>query len=498
MNSVHEYIQKSGLENINLGLLSYLSNLEKVREVSPEIATAIVQELIDQRSNLKLIASENYCSLSVQLATGNLLTDKYAEGYPGHRFYAGCDNIDIIESLACEEAKKLFNCEHVYVQPHSGSDANLIAIWAILRTRVQIPEMEKIGELNPLSLSKEDWDSIRYKLGNQKIMSLDLYSGGHLTHGYRYNVSAQMFDVYNYSVNSRTGLLDYNELAQMLRQVKPLIFLVGYSAYSRNIDYAKLREMADEVNAVLMVDMAHFAGLVAGGVLTGNYNPIPYAHMVTSTTHKTLRGPRGGLILCTKEFIDSVDKGCPLVIGGPLPHAIAAKAIAFREANRPEFKDYAQKIVNNSRMLAKELQEEGIEVLTEGTDNHIILINLKTFNLTGRQGEGSLRECSVTLNRNTLPNDQNGPWYTSGLRIGTAAITTLGMGDTEMKEIASIIVAGLKNTSPSVSDSGEYSRSNYILPPDIKESIKNRVSTLLNKYPVYPEIDLDLLIKHFI
>jgi len=221
MNSVQNYIKNSGLENINVGLIAYLSNLEKVKEVAPEVAQSIVQELMDQRTNLKLIASENYCSLSVQSAMGNLLTDKYAEGFPGHRFYAGCDNIDFIENLACQEVKKLFNCEHAYVQPHSGADANLIAFWAILRTRVQLPELEKMGETNPLNLSREDWDVIREKLGNQKIMSLDLYSGGHLTHGYRYNVSAQMFDVYNYGVNPLTGLFDYDELHEMLKRIKP-------------------------------------------------------------------------------------------------------------------------------------------------------------------------------------------------------------------------------------------------------------------------------------
>jgi len=255
--------------------------------------------------------------------------------------------------------------------------------------------------------------------------------------------------------------------------------------------------MADEVNAVLMVDMAHFAGLVAGGVLTGNYNPIPFAHVVTSTTHKTLRGPRGGLILSTNEFAESVDKGCPLVIGGPLPHVMAAKAAAFREANEPEFKDYAHKIVQNSRMLAKELQEKGVKVLTGGTDNHIIQIDLRTFNLTGRQGESALRECSITLNRNTLPNDQNGPWYTSGLRLGTPAVTTLGMGVAQMKEIASIIHDVLANTKSAMTDSGEYSKANFELSTEIKESIKGRVSALLKEYPVYPELDLELLVKHF-
>ena len=497
MNSVQNYIQNTGVENIDLGMMTYLSNLEKIKEVAPEVAKSIVQELKDQRTNLKLIASENYCSLSVQSAMGNLLTDKYAEGFPGHRFYAGCDNIDFIENLACQEVKKLFNCEHAYVQPHSGADANLIAFWAILRTRVQMPELEKMGETNLLNLSREDWDVIREKLGNQKLMGLDMYSGGHLTHGYRHNVSAQMFDVYNYGVDPATGLFDYDQLHEMLKQVKPLIFLVGFSAYSRSIDYARLRAMADEVNAVMMVDMAHFAGLVAGGVLTGNYNPVPYAHVVTSTTHKTLRGPRGGLILCTNEFAESVDKGCPLVIGGPLPHVMAAKAVAFREANEPRFKDYAHKIVQNSRALAQKLQEKGIRILTGGTDNHIIQIDLKTFNLTGRQGESALRECSITLNRNTLPNDQNGPWYTSGLRIGTPAVTTLGMGEAQMEEVASIINTVLSNTKPAKTDSGEYSKSSYVLSAEVKENIKGKVAALLNEYPVYPGLDLDLLVKHF-
>jgi glycine hydroxymethyltransferase len=497
-----EYLSKTDKEDINSGFLAYLSNLSVVAETAPDVAENIVRELEAQRSNLKLIASENYCSLATQCAMGNLLTDKYAEGIPGHRFYAGCDNVDTIEEYACRQAEKLFGCEHAYVQPHSGADANLIAYWAILNAKVSSPALKELGKENPAHLSREDWDKIRAKIGRQKLLGMDYYSGGHLTHGYRHNVSAQMFDAYSYGVNRETGLLDYEEIERMTKEIRPLILLAGYSAYPRLVDFKKLRSIADNVGAVLMVDMAHFAGLVAGGVLAGDFNPVANAHVVTSTTHKTLRGPRGGIVLCTEEFAEHVDKGCPLVIGGPLEHVIAAKAVSFTEANSPAFKKYAQKIAANARILAESCIKEGLKIATGGTDNHLMLIDVRGFGLTGRQAESALRECGVTLNRNSLPYDPNGPWYTSGLRIGTPAVTTIGMSDNEMKEIASIISVVLKNMKPAIStkgdNAGKPSKSKYELTETVKNETKSRVKTLLDKFSVYPEIDLQLLKKHFV
>ena len=459
----------------------------------PTVARSIINELRDQRTNLKLIASENYSSLSTQLAQANWLTDKYAEGYPQHRFYAGCDNVDALEAEAVSLARQLFGAEHAYVQPHSGADANLVAFLSILSARVEAPLLSELG-VDANSATREDWSQVRQAFQNQKLLALDYYSGGHLTHGYRHNFSSQLFDVYSYSVEPDTKLLDLDKLRARLHEVKPLILLAGYSAYSRKINFAKMREMADEVGAVFMVDMAHFAGLVAGKVFTGDFDPVAHAHVVTSTTHKTLRGPRGGLVLCKQEFAEWLDKGCPMILGGPLPHVMAAKAVAFREALRPEFQTYAQKIVENSQALAAECVAQGLEVLTGGSDNHLLLIDVaKTFGLTGRQAESVLRECHITLNRNSLPADGNGPWYTSGLRVGTPAVTTLGMGPSEMQEIARIIRLVLANTHPSITKKGEPSRSGYVLEQSIKEQAQQRLAALLDRYPVYPELDLSIL-----
>ncbi len=296
-----EYIEQAG-PNANPAFVSYLANLQQISAVNPAIARSIIQELEDQRNNLKLIASENFTSLATQATMGNLLTDKYAEGFPGSRFYAGCDNIDDLESEACAQACKLFGAEHAYVQPHSGADANLIAFWSILQARVGVPAMAELGETNPANLSREDWNKIRHAMGNQKMLGLDYYSGGHLTHGYRQNVSAQFFDSYGYAVSKETGLLDYDALEKQTLEIKPLILLTGYSAYPRKINFRRMREIADKVGAVLMVDMAHFAGLVAGGVFEGDYNPMPFADIATTTTHKTLRGHRGGVVFCKSEF----------------------------------------------------------------------------------------------------------------------------------------------------------------------------------------------------
>ncbi len=499
--AISAYLKKNTQESIDSGVVGYIANLSEVAKISPEISKCIVKELKDQRSNLKLIASENYSSLSTQLAMGNLLTDKYAEGFPMHRFYAGCANVDEIEAYACEEACKLFGCEHAYVQPHSGADANLIAYWAILNTRVQNPALEELNETNPSKLSVEDWNAIRRKVGNQKLLGMDYYAGGHLTHGYRHNVSAQMFEAHSYGVNKETGLLDYDALAAQVKELEPLILLAGYSAYPRKIDFKRMRQIADSVNAVFMVDMAHFAGLVAGGVFEGDYNPIAHAHIVTTTTHKTLRGPRGGMVLCTEEFAEAVDKGCPLVIGGPLPHVMAAKAIALKEANQPAFKEYAKTVGTNAKALAQACVDEGMTLATNGTDNHLMLIDVRSFGLTGRQAESALRECGITLNRNSLPNDPNGPWYTSGLRIGTPAVTTLSMNEQEMKEIAAIIKLVLSNTSATTIETGKNagkpSKAKYTTTTDaIKEGLE-RVASLLGRFPVYPQLDLDFLEEQF-
>jgi glycine hydroxymethyltransferase len=474
---------------IHPGTAAFLAALDQVAASSPSIAAAIVQELRDQRRNLKLIASENYSSLSAQLAMGNLLTDKYAEGFAQHRFYAGCDNVDVIESEASQLACELFGAEHAYVQPHSGADANMVAFAAILAARVQTPLQKAIGEENPAKLSREQWQRVRDGLHNQKLLGLDYYSGGHLTHGYRFNISGQLFDAHAYRVDSKTKLVDLDQLRAQVREVKPLILLAGYSAYSRKLNFAKMRELADEVGAVFMVDMAHFAGLVAGKVFSGDYDPIPHAHIVTTTTHKTLRGPRGGMVLCTKEFSEYVDKGCPAILGGPLPHVMAAKAVAFREAARPEFRDYAARIVENSQALAEAFMSQGSNVLTGGTDNHLLLVDVAdSFGLTGRQAESALRECGVTLNRNSLPDDPNGPWYTSGLRFGTPATSTLGMGPAEMKEIAAIARRVLAATKPSVTAKGEASKAKYETEPAAASEARERVAALLQRFPLYPEL----------
>jgi glycine hydroxymethyltransferase len=493
-------LDKTGPDKIDTGLLAYLCNLQETAKVSPEIAASIVKELENQRKRVKLIASENYCSLAVQLAMGNLLTDKYAEGMPGHRFYAGNENVDAIESLAAEEARNLFGAEYANVQPHCGADANILAYWAILAVKVENPALERWGETNLYKLTDAQWKELKAQLGNQRLLGLDYYSGGHLTHGYRYNISSRMFDVYGYMVSKETGLLDYDEIEKQAKEVKPLILLAGYSAYPRKINFKRMREIADSVGAVFMVDMAHFAGLVAGKVFTGDYDPVPHAHVITTTTHKTLRGPRAGLVLSTREFAEALDKGCPLTMGGPLPHVIAAKAVAFKEAARPEFRDYAKKIVENTQALAASCLKNGVDVLTGGTDNHLFLANVRVLGITGRQAESALHECNITLNRNSLPFDPNGPWYTSGLRIGTAAVTSLGMGQSEMEELGSIIGLVLKNTSPApdAKDPAKKSKAKYIIEEKAKAEALGRVKKLLDRFPVYPQLDLGLLKAAFV
>jgi glycine hydroxymethyltransferase len=476
--------------------VGFYAMLDSVRAVHPRIAAATVQELLDQRSHLKLIASENFSSLAVQAAQGSLLTDKYAEGYPGHHFYAGCDNVDTIEATAAGLARDLFGAEHAYVQPHSGADANLVAFLAILATRVESTVLARFGGPDgPAKLGALDagqFAQLRDELHNQRLLAMDYYSGGHLTHGYRFNISSRLFDAHSYSVDSQTKLLDLAAVRKQARTLRPLVLLAGYSAYSRRINFAELRSIADEVGATLMVDMAHFAGLVAGRVFTGDHDPVAHAHVVTTTTHKTLRGPRGGMVLSRGEYAEAVDKGCPAILGGPLSHVMAAKAVALREASRPEFGDYAQRIVTNARALADGLLRRGAPVLTGGTDNHLLLVDVADgFGLTGRQAEQALRECGMTLNRNSLPGDVNGPWYTSGLRLGTPALTTLGMGPDEMDEIADIAARVLAATTPRPGEDGKpASKAKFATEPGVVDEAGKRVHALLTQYPLYPQIDL--------
>ncbi|MGW5456696.1 glycine hydroxymethyltransferase [Nocardia sp. NPDC003979] len=497
--ALERYLATVPADRIDPSAVSFIAGLETVSSVSPTVAASIVQELLDQRSNVKLIASENFSSLAVQQAMGNLLTDKYAEGIAAHRFYSGCDNVDNIEKEAADLGRQLFGADHVYVQPHSGADANLVAFLAVLAQTVEIPHLERLGETNPAKLGDADWEQLRQAFVGQRLLGMDYYSGGHLTHGYRHNVSSRLFDAHNYTVDRETNLLDFDAIRRQAHELRPRILLAGYSAYTRKINFAQFRELADEIGATFMVDMAHFAGLVAGKVFTGDFDPVAHAHIVTSTTHKTLRGPRGGMVLATSEFADAVDKGCPMVLGGPLPHVMAAKAVALREALSPNFRDYAAAIVDNSRALAEELQRRGSVVVTGGTDNHIVLVDVTaSYGLTGRQAESALRECGLTLNRNSLPFDANGPWYTSGLRLGTPAVTTLGMGVDEMAEIADVIVSVLSSVTvvSSVRADGASvpSKAKFNLPAHVRDAANKRIADLLDRYPLYPQIDLDVVL----
>jgi glycine hydroxymethyltransferase len=483
------YVASTPPEQLDPAATAFYATLDAVGAALPDIARAIAAELRDQRSNLKLIASENFSSLAVQLAQGTLLTDKYAEGVPGHRFYAGCDNVDAVERRAADLARAVFGADHAYVQPHSGADANLVAFLAVLAHTIESPVLARLGSTNVSELSAAGWEALRREVVGQRLLGMDLYSGGHLTHGYRHNISARLFEAHSYTVDRGTGLLDFDAIARQAREVRPRILMAGYSAYPRRIDFARFRELADEVGATFVVDMAHFAGLVAGKAFTGVHDPVPYAHIVTSTTHKTLRGPRGGLVLCSAEYAGAVDKGCPLVLGGPLPHAIAGKAIALHEAGQPEFVGYAHTVIENARELAAQLSRRGGRVVTGGTDNHIVLLDAaSSYGLTGRQAETALRVCGLTLNRNTLPFDPNGPWYTSGLRFGTAAVSTLGMGAAEMAEIADIIHDVLTRA-----EADATSRAKYALDDAVVAAARDRVSGLLGRHPLYPEIDLGLL-----
>src|SRR3712207_4816293 len=349
---------------------------------------------------------------------GNWFSDKYAEGTPGRRFYAACQNVDDVERLAAEHARALFGADHAYVQPHSGIDANLVAFWSILAHRVESPALQQAGVKNVDALSEADWAQLRRALGDQRMLGMSLDAGGHLTHGFRPNISGKMFEQSSYGTDPRTGLIDYAALRERAREFRPLILVAGYSAYPR------------------LVDMAHFAGLVAGKVLTGDFDPVPHADVVTTTTHKSLRGPRGGMVLCTEEFAPSVDRGCPMVLGGPLPHVMAAKAVALAEARRPEFAGYASAVADNAQTLAEGLLRRGARLVTGGTDNHLVLIDVSGFGLTGRQAESALLDAGIVTNRNAVPTDPNGAWYTSGVRLGTPALTTRGFGTDEFDRTA--------------------------------------------------------------
>ncbi|AEH54858.1 serine hydroxymethyltransferase [Heyndrickxia coagulans] len=386
--------------------MSHIANQDK------EVYEAIRQELNRQRNKIELIASENFVSEAVMEAQGSVLTNKYAEGYPGHRYYGGCEYVDIVENLARERAKQLFGAEHVNVQPHSGAQANMAVYFTIL----------------------EHGDT---------VLGMNLSHGGHLTHGSPVNFSGMQYHFVEYGVDKETQHIDYEDVLEKARVHKPKLIVAGASAYPRTIDFKKFREIADETGAYLMVDMAHIAGLVAAGL---HPNPVPYADFVTTTTHKTLRGPRGGMILCKAEFAKKVDKSIfPGIQGGPLMHVIAAKAVAFGEALTDGFKTYSQKVVDNAKRLAEGLQKEGFDLVSGGTDNHLILIDLRSFGITGKDAEKVLDDIGITANKNTIPYDPESPFVTSGLRIGTPAVTTRGFGLEEMDEVASIIGSALKN-----------------------------------------------------
>ncbi|MDR1790660.1 MAG: glycine hydroxymethyltransferase [Propionibacteriaceae bacterium] len=462
------------------------SALSLIGAVEPRVAGAIAQELADQRASLKLIASENYASLPTLLAMGNWLSDKYAEGTPGHRFYAGCRNVDTVESVADEHARELFGAAHAYAQPHSGIDANLVAYWAILNHRVESPTLARLGAKTVNDLSEADWEDLRFEFAKQRVMGMSLDVGGHLTHGFRPNISGKMFHQRSYGTDETTELIDYAQLRQAAKEFKPLILVAGYSAYPRRINFAKMREIADEVGATLFVDMAHFAGLVAGKVFTGDEDPVPHAQVVATTTHKSLRGPRGGLVLCNDEYKDAVDKGCPMVLGGPLGHVMAAKAVALAEARQPSFREYAQQVARNAKALADGLLKRGVRLVTGGTDNHLVLLDVATsFGLSGRQAESALLDSGIVTNRNSIPRDPNGAWYTSGIRIGTPALTTRGLGEAEFDAVAALMVEVLKNTSPEGA-----SKAKYTIADGVAARTKAACAELLADFPLYPGLEV--------
>ncbi|NNG21259.1 glycine hydroxymethyltransferase [Naumannella sp. ID2617S] len=469
---------------------AYQTILKVIAQVEPRIAQATRDELTDQRASLKLIASENYASLPVLATMGTWFSDKYAEGTIGHRFYAGCQNVDTVESVAAEHARELFGAEYAYAQPHSGIDANLTAFWAILAQRVEQPRLAELGRKQVNELTEQEWESLRRSFGEQRLMGMSLDAGGHLTHGFRPNISGKMFHQRSYGTDPESQLLDYDVVREQVKEFKPLVLVAGYSAYPRRINFATMREIADEVGATLMVDMAHFAGLVAGKVFTGDEDPVPHAHVVTTTTHKSLRGPRGGLVLATEEYASSVDRGCPLVLGGPLSHMMAAKAVALAEARTADFRTYAQNVADNAKTLAEGLLKRGTKLVTDGTDNHLVLIDTTSFGLTGRQSESALLDAGVVTNRNSVPNDPNGAWYTSGVRIGTPALTSRGFGADEFDKVAELIVEVLSNTEPVTASTGKPGKAKYQLADGVADRVKAQSAELLDKHPLYPGLEL--------
>ncbi|MHA7138244.1 serine hydroxymethyltransferase [Rossellomorea arthrocnemi] len=412
--------------------------MSKIAKQDPEIYAAIQDELERQRTKIELIASENFVSEAVMEAQGSVLTNKYAEGYPGRRYYGGCEHVDVAENLARDRAKELFGAEHVNVQPHSGAQANMAVYFTIL----------------------EQGDT---------VLGMNLSHGGHLTHGSAVNFSGIQYNFVEYGVDEEKHLINYEDVRQKALEHKPKLIVAGASAYPRAIDFAKFREIADEVGAYLMVDMAHIAGLVAAGL---HQNPVPYADFVTTTTHKTLRGPRGGMILCREEFAKKIDKSIfPGIQGGPLMHVISAKAVAFGEALQESFKGYAQNIIDNANRLGEGLVKEGINLVSGGSDNHLLLIDLRSLGLTGKIAEKVLDEIGITVNKNTIPFDPESPFVTSGVRIGTAAVTSRGFGLEDMDEIASIMALTLKNHE----DEAKL------------EEARKRVIDLTSKFELYPE-----------
>ncbi|WP_010099448.1 serine hydroxymethyltransferase [Ornithinibacillus scapharcae] len=386
--------------------------MEHLMQNDHELFEAIQAEKKRQQNKIELIASENFVSEAVMEAMGSVLTNKYAEGYPGKRYYGGCEHVDVVEDLARDRAKELFGADHANVQPHSGAQANMAVYFSVL----------------------EPGDT---------VLGMNLNHGGHLTHGSPVNFSGTLYNFVDYGVEKETEQLDYDKVLDKAREVKPKLIVAGASAYSRTLDFAKFREIADEVGAYLMVDMAHIAGLVAAGL---HPNPVPYADFVTTTTHKTLRGPRGGMILCKEEYAKKIDKAVfPGMQGGPLMHIIAAKATAFKEALSDEFKEYSKQIIANAKALGEALVEEGIRVVSGGTDNHLLLLDVTPLGISGKVAEHVLDEIGITVNKNTIPFDTESPFVTSGIRIGTPAVTTRGFKEEEMREIASIISLTLKN-----------------------------------------------------
>jgi glycine hydroxymethyltransferase len=410
--------------------MSYIS------EVDPEIAEALRLEANRQDYKLNLIASENYASRAVMEAQGSVMTNKYAEGYSGKRYYGGCDYVDVAEDLAMQRAKKIFGAEHVNVQPHSGSGANMAVYFSVL------------------------------KLGDT-IMSMDLTHGGHLSHGSPVNFAGQLYEIVPYGVDRETGALDYDALMDMAKANRPKMIVCGASAYSRTLDFKRFREIADEVDAYLLADIAHIAGLVAAGA---HPSPVPYCDFVTTTTHKTLRGPRGGMIMCREEYAKSVAKAVfPGLQGGPLMHVIAAKAVAFKEAMSEQFKKDQFQTVSNAKTLSQELQQNGFDIVSGGTDNHVMLVDLNKFNITGKEAEAAMSKAGIILNKNTIPFETRSPFITSGIRIGTPATTTRGMKEKEMKEIAGYIKTVIDNLGDET----------------VLNSVNSDVEQLCSNFPIY-------------